>query len=279
MEFLCEDLRQFGVELVPPSAPEYDALLEDIRRRVDDPVEGSPPLLERIRGRINDEDRETSAILVNRSPFGIAAIQQVWSFRESDGRTYTHSTGPGADNPSILLPYGMPKSSLKLHGYWHVILPGSKRYLSRNGKLLGDNGDVRPPAPDEVWPGGGMGGGSARGLRSAGKIERVTLTLDGIFFTDGTFIGPNQAKLWEQVVARAEAHQQVTQIAKDGRERGDAPGKILANIETITGPAPERRPMPLPPRYMTGMDEFRKAALEKVSWQLAGCDIRATRPP
>ena len=76
MEFLCEDLRPFGVELIPPSAPEYDALLADIRWRVDDPVEGSPPLLERIRGRINDEDRETSSILVNRSPFGIAAIQQ-----------------------------------------------------------------------------------------------------------------------------------------------------------------------------------------------------------
>jgi hypothetical protein len=195
MEFLCEDLRQFGVVLIPPSAPEYDALLADIRWRVDDPVEGSPPLLERIRGRINDADRETSAILVNRSPFGIAAIQQIWSFRESDGRTYTHSTGPGANNPSILLPYGMPEKALKLHGYWHVILPGSKRYLSRSGTLLGDNSDVRPPAADEVWPGGGMGFGGASGGHSAGEIESVTLTLDGVFFTDGGFIGPNQAKL------------------------------------------------------------------------------------
>src|ERR1700691_2740429 len=125
MEFLCEDLRQFGVELIPPSAPEYDRLLADIRWRVDDPVEGSPPLLDWMRGRIEDEDREASAILVNRSPFGIAAIQQVWGFRESGGRTYTHSTGPGANNPSILLPYGLPAQSLKLRGYWDVILPGS----------------------------------------------------------------------------------------------------------------------------------------------------------
>src|SRR5580658_4059073 len=94
VEFLCEDLREFGVELIPPSAPAYSPLLADIRWRVDDPVEGSPPIPERFRGRIDDEDRETSAILVNRSQFGIAAIQQVWGFRGSDGRTHTHSTGP-----------------------------------------------------------------------------------------------------------------------------------------------------------------------------------------
>ena len=268
MEFVCEDLRQFGVELIPPYAPEYDALLADIRGRIDNPVEGSPPRLERISGRIDDADRETSAILVNRSPFGIAAIQQIWSFRESGGRTYTGSTGPGANNPSILLPYGIPEKALKLRGYWDVILPGSKRYLSRNGRLLGDNSDVRPPAADEVRT-GGMGGGGGGGGRSGGQIESVTLTLDGVFFSDGGFIGPNQRKLWEQVVACAEAHEQLTQIAMEGRDRGAASWKILADIEALTGPAPDRRPMPVLPRSMAGMDEFRKSALKKLAWQIA----------
>jgi hypothetical protein len=268
MEFLCEDLRQFGVELIPPSAPEYDALLADIRWRVDDPVEGSPPIPKRMRVRIDDADRETSAILVNRSEKGIAAIQQVWGFRESGGRAYTGSIGPGANNPSILHPYGLSEKSLKLRGYWDVILPGSKRYLSRNGQLLGDNSDVRPPAADEVWT-GGMGGGGGDGGRSRRSIESVTLTLDGIFFTDGVFIGPNQAQLWEQVVARAEAHEQLTRIAREGRDRGDAPLKILADIETLTGPAPERMQMPFLPRSMVGMDEFCKAALQKLARQIA----------
>jgi hypothetical protein len=252
MEFLCEDLRQFGVELIPAAAPEYDVLVADIRWRVD------------------DADRDTSAILVNRSPFGIAAIQQAWSFRESGGRAYTHWTGPGANNPSILHPYGIPEKALKLSGYWGVILPNSKRYLSRNGRLLGDNSDVRPPSADEVWIGGGMAGGGGGGRRSGGQIESITLTLDGIFFTDGGFIGPNQGKLWEQVVARAEAHEQLARIAKEGRDRGTAPSKILADIETLTGPAPpNRRAMLIPPRSLTGMDEFRKAALQKLAWQIA----------
>ena len=268
MQFFCEDLRQFGVELIPPSAPEFDSLLADIRGRIDNPVEGSPPRLERISGRIDDADRETSAILVNRSPFGIAAIQQLWSFTESGGSAYTSSTGPGANNPSILLPYGIPEKALKLYGYWHVILPGSKRYLSRNGRLLGDNSDVRPPAEDEVWT-GGMGGGGGGGGRSGGQIESVTLTLDGVFFSDGGFIGPNREKLWEQVVARAEAHEQLTRIAKEGRDRGAAPWEILADIEAFTGPAPDGRPMPVPPRSMADMGEFRKSALQKLAWQIA----------
>jgi hypothetical protein len=271
MEFLCEDLRQFGVVLIPPSAPDYDARLADIRWRVDDPIEGSPPIPERMRGRIDDEDRETSAILVNRSPFGIAAIQQVWSFRESGGHTYTHSIGPGANNPSILLPYGIPERDLKRRGYWDVILPGSKRYLSRNGRMLGDNSDVRPPAGDEVWTGGGMGGGSASGIggRNPVEIESITLTLDGVFFADGGFIGSNQQKMWEQFVARAEAHEQLTRISKEGRDRGDAPSKILADIETVTGPPPTGITMPIRPRFMTGMEEFRKAALQKLARQIS----------
>jgi hypothetical protein len=77
VEFRCEDLRPIGVDLIPPSAPEYDALLADIRWRVDNPAEGSPPIPERMRASIDDEDRETSAILLNRSQFGIGEFRFV----------------------------------------------------------------------------------------------------------------------------------------------------------------------------------------------------------
>src|SRR5580658_7906252 len=97
------------------------------------------------------------------------------------------------------------------------------------------------------------GGGSGSGGRNPAEIESITLTLDGVFFADGGLIGPNQAQLWEEVVARAEAHEQLTRIAREGRDRGGAPLKILADIETLTGPAPERMPMPFLPRSMLGM--------------------------
>jgi hypothetical protein len=40
----------------------------------------------------------------------------------------------------LLRPFGASEESLKLDGYWDVILPGSKRYLS-DLKTVGDNTD------------------------------------------------------------------------------------------------------------------------------------------
>lgn len=266
MEFHCEDLPQYGVALVPPTSPEYDLLVADIQRRNDHPVEGSPPLPESMRGRIWEQDREASAILLNRGQTGIAAIQQVWTFQEASGRTYTSSIG-GGSNPSVLLPFGIPERLLKLYGYWQVILPGSKRYLSARGEQVGDNSDVRPPGPDEVWTGGVMGGRGG-GNSSRGPMKEVTLTLDGVFFADGGFVGPNRKALWEQIVFSAEAHLRLTKIAREGHDNGVAPREILAEIETVTGPAADRPPIPLPPSGARTPDTYAKAALARLAWQI-----------
>jgi hypothetical protein len=146
-DFRCEDFPGHGVILVPPTSPEYDSLVADIRSRAEHRVAGSPPTPDAMRPQIRDEDRETSVILVNRSAKGIAAIQQLWTFEDENGRRSTSAIG-GAANPSVLLPFGIPERFRKLYGYWHVILPGSKRYLTADGEQVGGNCDVRPPEPD-----------------------------------------------------------------------------------------------------------------------------------
>jgi hypothetical protein len=254
MEFYCEDLPLHGVVLIPPSPPDYDSLLADIQRRIDHPVAGSPPIPESMQARISAEDRETSAILLNHSQNGIAAIQQVWTFQETTGRTYTSSIGSGS-NPSVLLPFGVLEKFLKIYGYWHVILPGSKLYLNANGEQVGDNTDVRPPAPDELWT-GGFAGGRAGGSRRRGPFAKITLTLDGVFFSYGGFAGPNRKGLWEQVVSRAEAHLQVSNTARQNHDKGVAADRILAQIETITGPASDRLLIPPPPSGSTNPEQY-----------------------
>ena len=64
----------------------------------------------------------------------------------------------------------------KLYGYWHVILPGSKRRI-RGSSMFGDNTDVGPPQPDELWKGGVVGAGGGR--RPLGPLKSITLALDG----------------------------------------------------------------------------------------------------
>ena len=266
MEFHCGDFPQHGVVLVSPTSPEYDLLVADIQRRIDHPADGSPPLPESMRDRISEQDRETSAILLNRSPNGIAAIQPVWSLQETNGRTYTTSFG-GGSNSSVLLPFGISEEGLKHFRYWRVILPGSRRYLNAHGEQAGDNSDVRPPAPDETWMGGGVGAGGGR-KRFRAPMKEVTLTLDGVFFDDGGFVGPNHKGLWEQTVLNAEAHLRLAKLARQGHDNGVAPPKILAEIETVTGPANDFPPAPPTPRDAWTPEMRGELALQRLGWQI-----------
>lgn len=269
MNFLCEDLPKHRLVLVPPASEDYDPLLADIQRRLADPIDGSPPLPERLRPRISPEDRPTSAILLNRSSKAIAALQVVWRFETETGRSYRHSEGMLSPQ-GLLLRFGRSDDAqFKLYGYWHTILPGSKRYLGESG-MVGDNTDVRPPAPDEKWRGGIIGGTGRGGGNSRDPIRQVTLMLDGVFFLDGEFVGPNAERLFEQTVAEAESHLMVARIAQEGHNKGLRPGDILAEIERATGPAPERPPMDLAFRNPgASQEEFRRAALQTAAFQLA----------
>lgn len=267
MEFLCEDLREHGVVLIPPSSPEYEALLAGIRSRADHLVAGSPPLPEQLRPRIPDDPQPTSAILVNRSARTIAAIQWVRLFEEADGRTYFHAIGPGI-NPGVLLPHGIPPKHRKVASYWNTILPGSKRYVGPDSQMIGDNTDVRLPADDERWTGGGMGSGGSRAGNSSGReIRRITLKLDGVFFSDGAFAGPNERQFWEQITSYAEAHTQLLDLVRKGRENGDPAEQIIAGIKTLTGPWRERLPSPRSPGAplrAPGLDP-----IQRLAWQFS----------
>ena len=269
MNFVCEELPRHGLLLVPPSSQDYDTLLAESQRRANAPVEGSPPFLERFRPRIIPEDRPTSAILLNRSTKAIVGLQAVWRFETETGRSFRHSRGM-LSAKGVLLPFDRrDESAMKLYAYWNTILPGSKRYLGESG-MVGDNTDVRPPAHDEQWRGGMSGGrGGEGGGCIRDPIRQVTLALDGVFFLDGEFVGPDGEKMFEETVAEAEAHWIVARIAKYGHSKGLSPAEILAQIEKITGVAPERPRMPHNFRNAAATDEdFRAAALQTIACEL-----------
>jgi hypothetical protein len=105
----------------------------------------------------------------------------------------------------------------------------------------------------------GRGGG---GSNSREVIRQVTLVLDGIFFRDGEFVGPDTGKMFEHTVADAEAHRIVTRIAKQGHYKGLSAADILAEIAETTGAAPERPPMPPHLHNQAATKDFLKAALQ-----------------
>jgi hypothetical protein len=182
-------------------------------------------------------------ILRNHSQEAIAALSWIWKFELETGQS-TRSSVTILGVPSILAPFGLDERILKLHGYWNVILPGSKRGI-RGGSMFGDNTDVRPPQPDELWKGGGVGrGGGSR--RLPGPLKSVTLAVDGVFFLDGGFAGPDTLQNFDRITVDVDAHLRVAEIAQDGYNRGLSPAVIFTQIEAVTGLDP-RPAQPSPP--------------------------------
>ncbi|HWB82554.1 MAG TPA: hypothetical protein VG675_00295 [Bryobacteraceae bacterium] len=162
----------------------------------------------------------------------------------------------------------MDERSKKVYGYWHLILPGSKRII-RGSSMLGNNTDVRPPAPDELWKGGGLGfGGGSRSPQ--GPLKAITLVLDGVFFADGGFAGPDTLHNFDRITASVAAHLQVGNMARDGHYQGRTPAEIFRQIEAITGP--DRGPaVPPPPRSAgRGYNDDRQDSLRDLAWRIAG---------
>jgi hypothetical protein len=237
MEYRCEDLPRYGVVLFPPSSPEYAALLADIQKRLANPIPGSAPELFDV-----GDPSDPTMVLGNRSQTAIAAVSWIWKWEPETGRPRGVSV-LAVGVPSVLAPFGLDERLRKLYGYWHVILPGSKRGI-RGNNMFGDSTDVRPPQPDELWKGGVMG---SRGgpHRPPAPLKSVTLTLDGVFFVDGGFAGPDTLHCFDLLTADVDAHLQAGKIARDGHNQGLSPAAIFAQIEAVTGP--DRGPAPPPP--------------------------------
>jgi hypothetical protein len=246
MALVCEDLASYGVVLVPPSTPEYFNLLAVIKHG------------------ISEHETNTSAILLNRAQVAIASIAFIWSFSRRNGRLSPHRFLPGT-NPSVLLPFGVDNRSQKIHAFWNTIFPGSKRLMTCSGSSFGDNTDVRPPAADELWHRTfvSMGGGS-----DSDGSEPVKLTLDGVFFVDGGFVGPNHLWSWEYTVFAAEAYLNCASLAQEARRQGTPPAEFFAKVQTLTGQMDERMPPPLHSPNLESVEPIRLYEL-----QLAGCRV------
>lgn len=251
MALICEDLSSYGVVLIPPDSRQYFDLLADIERRVQSRAPGAPQVGFRALSRISEHDTSRSAILLNRAKVAIATLAYVWYRRLPNGRVATGSHSPGT-NPSVLLPFLQRERSKKFDGYWNTIFPASKRLITFEGGIYGDNTDVRPPAPDELSTGGGGGIGTGR----SNEGEPFKLTLDGVFFVDGGFAGPNQMGSWDHLVAAREAYLSASALARTvpGTPAGRA--DFFAQMNKLSGPDTDSRRdrpsalAPLPPRRL-----------------------------
>ncbi len=134
MALVCQDLYRYGVELLPPTTVEYFELLADIEQIMQKRPEGAAPVQYDVISRISEHDTSGSAILINKAHAAIAAMAYTWA------NTITCLTGTGS---SILLPFDRDKRAGKVEDYWMTIFPGSKRLMTCDGQVYGDNTDAK----------------------------------------------------------------------------------------------------------------------------------------
>ncbi len=103
-------------------------------------------------------------------------------------------------------------------------------------------------------------------------LQSVTLTLDGAFFGDGEFVGPNRAGLWERVTERAHTRLAVALAARNARDRGMSSADVLKRVTELTGAAPSSPPRPpRPPRLWTdtpSRKEVQHRELQMRAWEI-----------
>jgi hypothetical protein len=103
--------------------------------------------------------------------------------------------------------------------------------------------------------------------RDLDEMKSVTLILDGIFFADGEFAGPNQLQLFDLVVQGTEIYRDVAETALQLVKSGRDAETILTAIEKLTGPS--RVAIPPPPGSQSPPEVFREQARAFIAWTMS----------
>jgi hypothetical protein len=173
-----------------------------------------------------DESREAvksfSVFISNSARKTIAAYVLVWQLVKTDGRVIT-STQSYAE-PGILMGDEIPSNPAFKHT--QAIEPNAVRCFSWEGPVLQEVNrplsGVGSIGSDQTVPNQPNDPVAVRARLSKELYEAtdVTVSLDGVFFDDGTFIGPNTTGYFERTEALINAKADLLREVADANEKG-----------------------------------------------------------
>lgn len=217
-----KDLPEHGLTIIGPSDPSFDALLAA-----------------RLKGEsseIMDNLKPFSFFVENKSKLMVVAYTIRWCFTKADGTNDCYVSS--LTNPRALMDgENLPEEMIEQSG---KIKPNSTRFFSLLS--LEGSGFISVPAnPAEVEQ---MKNGSTpdRGelLRRYGaelsKYSDVTFEIDGAFFDDGSFVGPDTTGLFGRTKALIGAQYDVlTEITRGLSKPGKTKVDVFKDLEATAG--------------------------------------------
>jgi hypothetical protein len=254
VRFNVKDLRERGLEIVGPLDPSFD-------NRVNTCV-GSK------RAKDLQNLKPFTMFLVNHGKTDLVAYVLRWEFVRTNGIATTTYNAYG--QPGVLMGYEVKQTSPA--GKKHIIAPGKARLFSPLAPIDSDS--------DE---GTGMGGGTYAGEASdidlssrnyeriksdLPRLANITVSVDGAFFADGTFVGPNNSHLFETIKAEIDAKRDLLALIGNAGTSEDALNQAWQSVQSISNTEPPVRRMDSTPnelyriyaqefaRHMVGLSDY-----------------------
>jgi hypothetical protein len=229
-----KDLPEHGIQVMLPTDPGFDEkFLRFVKNQPEDVRECIRPL---------------SAIVHNRSKRVIVGIRLLWEILKPDGRVLKLPVG--SFNPAAFMYLGRPEFLRNLGA--SVILPGHSVLLSAGGSA-GEDQDLRLDLALLSFHGSQEDSAKFRAELSRGnqleafKLSQkstigllrdasgVTVSVDGVLFEDGTFVGDDQTGLFSEAKAYFDAEHDLAKEVND-QSKHKTLSEVFTYVEQLTVP-------------------------------------------
>jgi hypothetical protein len=193
-------LSEHGIEIIGPSEAAFDVLMSK--------------QLQRINGADVNALKNSSVFVVNKSPQAIAALSVRWELLQRDGQSIVH-----------IVKYSGGLKVVSDAGPAHFsedIAPNAHRLVSLLEDPNSSNKGFRV----------NMAGGGIDKARQLSESVKVTVSVDGVLFVDGRFVGPDTRDFFGSLKAEIEARNEVfAEIAR--ALNGDS--EAMKRLERLAG--------------------------------------------
>jgi hypothetical protein len=222
MNIHIKDLPESGISIIGPSDPAFDQKISALKIK--------PAQKELI--------KPFSVLINNTGEKAIVAFKLRWECKKADGSVVYKDvvkssswvfTDSEADQPISADP-----TIIKPHSIWfHSLVSQSQPSEGGTGGgwvVVGDPNSTE--TQDLLKSPNGTQALKALNAELARYVS-ITISFDGAFFDDGTFVGPDATGFFELIKAQVDAKHDPLQAMKVDSERGKSADQILQSIEGI----------------------------------------------
>ncbi len=233
------NVKDFGIEFITPSDTYFDATL---KRFIGD-FDAVVPLVEAAKPLVG--------FIKNNTPKEVIGISLQWSYFYPDGQM-AFAAPDGISTPGILM--GVKVRDPLLVGKTSLINSNELRFFSNNFSVSQtvENTHKKLRSPQMRYdpnPGDLESQISFVKLQQKqgimGQIASVTVSVAGMFFNDGAFIGSDEGFFFEStsgsVKARRDFLRKLREIKSSGKSDNEVLGEVTASIAEIIESIPEHQ--------------------------------------